>query len=311
MAWADGADAGTLTELAVRSNALDADLPVIVYQPDGPPPADGWPVLYLLHGHDGNEKSWRDLGDIRQTLDRLIGENAIRPLLVVMPGVSNSWYVDSAAVGGPGDFETAVTHDLRRYVEANFSARKDRAGRAIAGLSMGGFGALHLAYAHDDLYGAVASMSGAIWQNVPASDLDKTPDELKLIQDSAFFHRVDRTTVTGGVVLPSTGDHFSGSFGTPFDARLFNEKNVFTLVAQHIAEEEDIPATFLTVGDDDGFHLWRGAVALHDTLQAGGRTSELRITDGDHVWSVWKTSIVDVLAFIDSRWDKTETVTRN
>ena len=303
--------AGTLEDGTVRSNALGTDLPAIVYKPDGPIPDGGWPVLYLLHGHDGDEKSWRDLGDIRQTLDRLIETKTIRPLLVVMPGVGNSWYVDSASVGGPGDFDTAVSHDLRRHIEANYPTRKDREGRAIAGLSMGGFGALHLAYAHEDLYGAVASMSGAIWQNVPASDFDKTPNDLKLIQDSAFFHRVDRTTVTSGVVLPSTGDHFSGSFGTPFDARLFNEKNVFTLAAQHIAEEEDLPAMFLTVGDDDGFHLWRGAVALHDTLQASNRDSELRITNGDHVWSLWKTSITDVLAFIDSQWDKPESVAKN
>jgi enterochelin esterase family protein len=196
-------------------------------------------------------------------------------------------------------------------VEKTLPVRQDKQGRAIAGLSMGGFGALRLAYDHEDIFTAVASMSGAIWQNVPAEDLDKTPAELKLIQDSAFFHRVDRTTITSGIVLPSTGDHFSGAFGTPFDARLFNEKNLFTLVAQHVVEGQDLPATYLTVGDDDGFFLWRGAVALHETLQADNRTSELRITDGDHVWTVWKTSIIDVLKFIDSKWDSDKAVAEN
>jgi S-formylglutathione hydrolase FrmB len=308
---ATSAYAGTISDASFRSGALDAELPVNVYKPDGEAPQGGWPVLYLLHGHDGNQNSWRDLGDIKATLDRLIAEKTIRPLVVVMPGVTNSWYVDSAAVDGPGDYETAITADLRHEIENTMTVRKDREGRAIAGLSMGGFGALHLAYSHEDLYGAVASMSGAIWQNVPASDLDKTPADLKLIEDSAFFHQVDRTTITSGVVLPSTGDHFSGAFGTPFDARLFNEKNIFTLVAQHIAEQTDLPATFITCGDDDGFFLWRGAVALHETLQAGGRPSELRITDGDHVWSVWKLTIVDALRFIDGQWDKTENVARD
>jgi S-formylglutathione hydrolase FrmB len=308
---AAAAHAGTISNASFHSNVLDAELPVNVYTPDGEAPVGGWPVLYLLHGHDGNQNSWRDLGDIRATLDTLIADRTIRPLVVVMPGVSNSWYVDSAAVGGPGDYETAITADLRHEIEETMPVRKDREGRAIAGLSMGGFGALHLAYAHPDLYGAVASLSGAIWQNVPTSDLDKTPADLKLIQDSAFFHRVDRATVTTGVVLPSTGDHFSGAFGTPFDARLFNEKNIFTLVAQHIAEQTNLPATFLTCGDDDGFFLWRGAVALHETLQAGGRASELRITDGDHVWSVWKLTIVDALRFIDDQRDKPESVAKD
>ncbi|PZP44847.1 MAG: esterase family protein, partial [Agrobacterium fabrum] len=204
--------AGQIEDATFHSAALNAPLPVNIYRPDGAPPENGWPVLYLLHGHDGDQNSWRDLGNIEKTLDTLIAAGAIRPLVVVMPSVKNSWYVDSAAVGGPGDYETALTGDLRDQIEKTLPVRKDRQGRAIAGLSMGGFGALHLAYGHEDLYGAVASLSGAIWQNVPASDLDKTPAELKLIQDSAFFHRVDRTTVTSGIVLPSTGDHFSGAF---------------------------------------------------------------------------------------------------
>ncbi len=300
------AKAGTISDASFHSKALNAQLPVNVYKPDGEAPQGGWPVLYLLHGHDGDQNSWRDLGDIKATLDRLIEIKTIRPLVVVMPGVTNSWYVNSAAVGGPGDYEIAISSDLRHQIENTMTVRKDREGRSIAGLSMGGFGALHLAYSHEDLYGAVASLSGAIWQNVPASDLDKTPADLRLIQDSAFFHQVDRTTLTSGIVLPSTGDHFSGAFGTPFDARLFNEKNIFTLVAQNIAEQADLPATFITCGDDDGFFLWRGAVALHETLQAGGRKSELRITDGDHVWSLWKLTIVDALRFIDGQWDKKE-----
>ncbi|MGI2033336.1 alpha/beta hydrolase [Rhizobium panacihumi] len=305
------AQAGTISDASFHSNALNDKLAVNVYMPDGQAPQGGWPVLYLLHGHDGDQNSWRDLGDIKATLDRLIAEKTIRPLVVVMPGVSNSWYVNSAAVGGPGDYEIAITADLRHRIENTMTVRKDREGRSIAGLSMGGFGALHLAYSHEDLYGAVASLSGAIWQNVPASDLDKTPADLRLIQDSAFFHQVDRTTLTSGIVLPSTGDHFSGAFGTPFDARLFNEKNIFTLVAQNIAEQADLPATFVTCGDDDGFFLWRGAVALHETLQAGGRKSELRITDGDHVWSLWKLTIVDALRFIDGRWDKKQAVAQD
>ena len=290
---------GTLTAAAFHINALNANLPVNIYRPDGEPPENGWPVLYLLHGHDGDQNSWRDLGNIQKTLDGMIAAGTIRPLVVVMPGVKNSWYVDSAAIDGPGDYEKALTGDLRVHVEKTLPVRNDRQARAIAGLSMSGFGALHLAYGHEDLYAAVASLSGAIWQNVPAADLDKTPAELKLIQDSAFFHRVDRATTTSGIVLPSTGDHFSGAFGTPFDARLFNEKNVFTLVARHVAESQDLPATYLTVGDDDGFFLWRGAVALHETLQAENRNSELRITDGDHVWSLWRVSVIDALKFVD------------
>lgn len=95
--------AGQIEDATFHSAALNAPLPVNIYRPDGAPPENGWPVLYLLHGHDGDQNSWRDLGNIEKTLDTLIEAGAIRPLVVVMPGVKNSWYVDSTAVGGPGD----------------------------------------------------------------------------------------------------------------------------------------------------------------------------------------------------------------
>jgi enterochelin esterase family protein len=171
----ESAFAGQIEDATFSSKALGADLSVNIYRPDGEPPENGWPVLYLLHGHDGDQNSWRDLGNIQKTLDGMIASGAIHPLVVVMPGVKNSWYVDSSAVGGPGDYETAITGDLRSHVEKTLPVRQDKQGRAIAGLSMGGFGALRLAYDHEHLFTAVASMSGAIWQNVPAEDLDKTP----------------------------------------------------------------------------------------------------------------------------------------
>lgn len=301
---------GELHDATFKSAALNADLKVNVYIPDGRPPLEGWPVLYLLHGHGGNQNSWRDLGKIQPTLDRMIAAHTIKPLVVVMPAAQNSWYVDSRLAGGPGDYETALTVDLRKRIEATLPVRKDRDGRAIAGLSMGGYGALRLAYGHPDLYDFVASLSGAIWHNIPDAELAKTPSEMKLTYDEVFFRKVDAETILAGVVLPSVGDHFSGSFGTPFDGRLFNEKNIFTIAARRIEKGGTLPPTYLTCGDDDGFRLWRGAIALYDMLQAHGRKAELRLTDGDHHWSVWRSEIVNVLKFIDKQWATGEIVAK-
>ena len=297
---AGGADAGELSEVQVPSAVLGGTMDVILYQPDGVAPPEGWPVLYLLHGHDGNAHSWPDLGDIQATLDRMIAAGTLRPLLAVMPDAGNSWYVDSKALGGPGDFETALVRDLPEWVEANFPVRGDRAGRAIAGLSMGGFGALRLALAYPERYAVAASLSGALWQNVPAEDFDVPPDQLALIADNIYFHRVDRDTIEPGVDLPSLVSHFGGAFGTPFDPRKFNAENVFTLVGDRLEEEAELPALYVTVGDDDGFQLWRGAMAFFETVRADGRPVELRVTGGDHLWSLWKVAIVDALGFIDA-----------
>lgn len=278
----------------------ETGLPLVasVYRPVGAPPAAGWPVLYLLHGYNGDERSWPDLGNIGPTLDRLIGAGSVPPMLVVMPRAGNSWYVNSREVGGPGDVETALVEDLRLGVEGHYPVRKDRGGRAVAGLSMGGFGALHLAFAHPDLFAAVASLSGAIWHNVPDEDMGKSPDALAVIQDSTYFHRLDPTTVTSGVVLINDGPHFNGAFGTPFDPRRFNRLNVFTLLEEQRAKGRALPAIYLASGDDDGLQLWRGTLALFETLRADGIPSQLRITDGAHDWSLWRQSIEGALIFI-------------
>lgn len=228
----------------------------------------------------------------------LIGAGSLTPLLVVTPRAGNSWYVNSRDVGSPGDIETAIVEDLRQGIETAYPVRRDGGGRAIAGLSMGGFGALHLAFAHPDLFAVVASLSGVIWHNVPPADINKSPDALALIQDGACFQRLDATTVTSGIVLLNDGPHFNGAFGTPFDARRFNRLNVFTLLEEQRAKGRPLPAIYLASGDDDGLQFWRGTLALFETLRADGIPSQLRITDGAHDWSLWRQSIEGALIFI-------------
>jgi len=293
---ANAALASTIEELSVPSAALGRDIAVSIYRPDGSPPKTGWPVLYLLHGLHGGNRDWSVLGSLRETLDRLIGAGRIRPMLVVMPDAGNSWYVNSAAVNGPGNYETAILDDLPQAVEARLAPQCQRGSRAIAGLSMGGFGALRLALTRPDRFVAVASLSGALWQNIPAGQ----------IKDgfwrggTGYFQKVDSETVVGGVDLPPEGAHFGGAFGTPFDPRRFNSANVFTLLARQMKAGVDLPAIYLTVGDDDSHDLWRGSIALFQTLLVDRVKAELRVTDGDHDWALWRHSIEDALIFVDS-----------
>lgn len=293
--------AGALTSQSFDSPALARPIEAVVYAPEGVPPEGGWPVVYLLHGHGGDERSWPDLGGIGATLDRMLAEGTLSPTLVVMPDAGGSWYVDSAAIGGPGDFETAISRDLRLAVEKAYPVRVDRGGRAIVGLSMGGFGALRLALAYAELYSATASLSGALWQNIPTSILGKSPEELKALQDGLYRGRGEDGGFLAGPAVPSVGDHFHGAFGTPFDARRFNAANVFTLLERRVAAGDPLPAIYLSCGDDDGYALWRGAFALRETLRAHGIPSELRVTDGGHDWRVWTVAVEEALLFIEQQ----------
>ncbi|WP_244465889.1 alpha/beta hydrolase [Devosia soli] len=241
MLSASAAQASTIVTKSYNLGSMAQPMAVNVYRPDGTPPEEGWPALYLLHGLGGNQNDWIGAGNLQSTLDALIAEGTVKPMLVVMPAAGNNWYVNTRPLGGKDDVEAAITLELRRKIEVDFPVRADKAGRAIAGLSMGGAGALRLGIGHADLYSSIAALSPAIWENVPFEDLDKPPEDIDLIIDSTYFHWADQDTLTTGVDLPPAGPHFSGAFGEPFDPRRFNAENVFTLLANALRKQQTLP----------------------------------------------------------------------
>ena len=294
--------AGTTTSFRYPCPSLGREQVAQVYVPSGEAPDDGWPVLYLLHGRNGAATDWIALGNVASTLDRLIAARRIRPLVVVMPEGGSSWYVDSSDVGGPGNYATAIGHDLPEAVETAFPVGTDRLHRAIAGVSMGGYGALRLALEQPERFAAVAALSPAIWQNVPIRESDAGRSEgHDRAPPPSYFQKIDPETVTIGVDTPPEGGHFGSAFGTPFDARRFNAANVFTLLERAVEARKRVPPIFLSVGDDDSHRLWRGSIAFFETMQMNNRDMDFRVTDGDHTWSLWRSSIVDALVYIDGR----------
>ncbi len=300
MMIASAAQAGTLRIFGFRSAALGSQQAALVYIPPGEPPDDGWPVLYLLHGRDGAPGDWDKLGKISDTMDRLIATRAVKPMLVVMPPGVNSWYVDSAAVGGPGDYATAIGRDLPAAIEAAFPVGTDRAHRAVCGVSMGGYGALRLGLSAPERYAAVAALSPAVWQNIPAPRVDRDSAKHDRAPAPPYFQKVDADTVTIGVDVPPEGTHFGTAFGTPFDPKRFNAANVFTLLQAAVEAHRKLPAIYLSVGDDDSHRLWRGSIAFFETMQANNLDIEFRVTDGDHNWALWRNTVMDAIVFADA-----------
>jgi S-formylglutathione hydrolase FrmB len=149
-----------LQELTLRTPALDAPTHVRVLLPRGydADPSRRYPVLYLLHGANSDYTSWTEDGGAEALTARY-------PLIVVMPdGGSQGWYTDwyrGDATVQPR-WETYHVNELVPWVDARFRTDASRAGRAIAGLSMGGYGALDYAARHPDVYAAAASFSGAL-----------------------------------------------------------------------------------------------------------------------------------------------------
>ena len=148
-----------LTELTLRTPAIAHDTGVRVLLPEGYAQhrKRSYPVLYLLHGSGGSEDDWTTTGDAEAI-------SAGYPLIIVMPdtdqnGYYSDWYNDGAF--GPPRYETYQIKQLIPWIDSRYRTVASRSGRAVAGLSMGGFGALSYATRHPDLFSHVAGFSPA------------------------------------------------------------------------------------------------------------------------------------------------------
>jgi len=156
-------ESGRVVKLVVGTAALARPARVSILLPDGYADAtQRYPVLYLLHGTSGGADDWLASGDVEAATAGL-------PLIVVMPdggydGNGGSWWtnwVDQHTALGTADWETFHIGQLVPWVDAHLRTVPSRSGRAIAGLSQGGFGAYSYAARHPDLFASAGSFSGA------------------------------------------------------------------------------------------------------------------------------------------------------
>ena len=125
-----------------------------------------YPVLYLLHGSGWTDAQWVELG-IAQHIDAGIQEGRYAPFVAIMPNDSD---INDRTSGGPRSVEGVFLENLLPYVEANFCAWPSREGRALAGISRGGYWALMLAFRHTDLFSAVSGHSSQLRPEVDPAE---------------------------------------------------------------------------------------------------------------------------------------------
>ena len=148
--------ASKVDTVQVESKAMHKMIKNVVITPDGYKKKNTYPVVYLLHGATGNYTDWvikgKGVGELADTYN----------LIIVCPdGGFTSWYYDSP-IDETYKYETYVASELIDYIDSNYSTIKDKSGRAITGLSMGGHGGLYLGFRHQDAYGVAGSMSGGV-----------------------------------------------------------------------------------------------------------------------------------------------------
>ncbi|NDW10542.1 alpha/beta hydrolase family protein [Dysgonomonas sp. 520] len=150
-------NAQTVETISVPSPKMGSEVKNVIILPAGYDrnANKNYPVLYLLHGYSGNHSSWVEL-------KKELPEEASRlGMIIVCPDGKNAWYWDSP-INPKMQYETYVSKELVGYIDKNYKTIQSPNGRAIAGLSMGGHGALWLAINHPDVFGACGSMSGGV-----------------------------------------------------------------------------------------------------------------------------------------------------
>ena len=169
---------GTVSRIWYDSPTLGMKRRMTVYTPAGyETSGKRYPVFYLLHGMGGDEEAWMALGRTSQIMDNLIAQGKAEPMIVVMtngnasqeaaPGETSDGFV-APNMNLPktmeGSFETAFP-DVVKFVDKTYRTKANKKGRAIAGLSMGGYHSLHISKQYPDMFNYVGLFSAGIMPN--------------------------------------------------------------------------------------------------------------------------------------------------
>ena len=231
-------------------------LPVDYDQPSAK--AKQYPVLYLLHGFTGHYDNWT-------TKTKLADYAAQYSMIIVTPEGNDGWYIDSASV--PTDkYETYIIEELIPDVQRRFRASATREARGIAGLSMGGYGALKFGLKHPELFAFAGSMSGA----VNAASLGEKEFGPGPIRDSLMqtFGPANSPTRIGNDV--------------PRLAREFSSK-----------PKASLPYLYFDCGTED--FLFKDNRDFAQLLVELKLPHEYRQLPGTHNWKYWDTQVQEVL----------------
>lgn len=238
-----------------------------------------YPTLYLLHGLTSNYTAWARM--------RVPEYAANYDLIVVMPDAGNSWYVNWAqSEGGEKNaWEDYMIEDLIGHVDTNFRTIARREGRAINGLSMGGYGAIMLGLRHPDLFCSIGSHSGALEYargirarmgavteaSARGRGREPSTEDDARIGVPGFSNQADRTPK--GV-----------AFATPEDCDRYDP---FVLVLQ--VPKEDLPHIYIDCGTED--RLIAGARRLADLLQENTIPFTYAESPGAHNPPYWSREV--------------------
>ncbi|MBP1614171.1 MAG: Endo-1,4-beta-xylanase/feruloyl esterase precursor [Bacteroidetes bacterium] len=233
-------------------------------------------VVYLLHGWGGDESSWGPSGmNIQSLVDTAEKTAGVRPLIYVMPQGFNSYFCNK--YDGEFNYMDMITDELIPMIDKQLRTTASSSERAIAGFSMGGFGALTIASQHPELFKVSIGLSPS---------LNSDEQYTTLSQDS---WNLQWGTIFGGV--GQTGNNrITSYYKSQCPLHFFADKALSSF--------QDI-RYFIDCGDDEE-RLYVGNGELHALMRDKGIKHEFRVRNGAHTEEYWRESMKEALPFIES-----------
>lgn len=264
---------GTVLEsLTFKSQLLHSDVRYTIYlPPDYNTSERHYPVVYLLHGYIDDDTGWLQFGEANRIADDAIVKGEIPAMILVMPDGGLGRYVNDYQ--GKKPWADMFIKEFIPYIDATYQTRKDKQYRGISGLSMGGYGSLHMAMRNPDLFAACAAFSSGT----------RTPEEIINMPQSRYERIYGRFFGPG----LKNNDRISN---------VWKAFNPLMLLESVPIEKLKSVRWYIDIGDDD--FLYKGNSALHVKMRDMNIPHEYRVRDGAHNWSYWRSGLKDALAFI-------------
>lgn len=256
----------------IASKILNRNVNYTIYLPaDYNTSERSYPVTYLLHGYGDADDGWIQFGEINRLADNAIATGTIPPMIIVTPDGFKSFYINAA--DGSLSYEDFFIKELIPHIEKTYKVKSEKRYRGIAGLSMGGYGALIYALKYPKLFAAAAPLSAVVWSD---SDIATASDNMY----NSLFATHDKKNLKGM-------DRIN-------EAWLKNSP--LKLIETNSVDDLSSVKYWIDCGDDD--YLSIGNVNLHVAMTNKKIPHEFRVRDGAHNWTYWRTGVIDALSFI-------------
>jgi S-formylglutathione hydrolase FrmB len=230
-------------------------------------PSRRFPILYFLHGLGENEQVLLN-SDGWQIIEEAWAQKTLGEFVIVAPAADRSFYINSK--DGKVRYEDFFIQEFMPAIEKNYRIRAERGSRGVDGISMGGYGALRLAFRYPKLFGSVTAHSAALIERPPTIQVGP--------QQQGAMTRL-----------------LGSAFGVPFDREYWNRESPFTLVR---AGPKPVGLKiYFDCGTEDDFGFNAGAQQFHDLLVARGIPHEFHLYPGGHSWMYFAEHFPEGLEF--------------